>query len=248
MAMRVDILTLFPGMFAPVLDESMLRIAREKGLVEFHVHDLRPFGDGKRRNVDDRPYGGGPGMVMMCGPVFDAVERIETDSGGRARRVLMSPQGRLLNHAVAEELASDRRLLIVCGHYEGYDERIPVGLEADEISVGDYVLTGGELAAMVLVDAVVRLVPGVVGDADSVRRDSFAQGALGYPQYTRPPEFRGMKVPDVLMSGDHGRVEDWRRDQARLRTAQRRPELLMKRGVAAGQQERTESRELKADS
>jgi tRNA (guanine37-N1)-methyltransferase len=229
--MRVDILTLFPAMFPPVLSESILRIAQEKRIVECRVHDLRPFGVGSRRNVDDRPYGGGPGMVMTCAPVFRAVEEIEREAGP-AHRILTSPQGRLLTSDVAVELAARPRLLIVCGHYEGYDERIPAGLEADEISIGDYVLTGGELAAMVIVDAVVRLIPGVLGDEESSRRDSFAQGVLGYPQYTRPPEFRGMKVPDVLLSGDHAAIADWRAAQARLRTSQRKPGLLVKRGSA----------------
>lgn len=228
--MRVDILTLFPQVFPAVLGESMLRIAQEKGLAEFHVHDLRPFGEGSRRNVDDRPYGGGPGMVMMCGPVFDAVEAVERQAGGAARRALTSPQGRLLDDTLARELAREERLLIVCGHYEGYDERIAIGLGADEISIGDYVLTGGELAAMVIVDVVSRLIPGVLGDEESARRDSFAGGHLGWPQYTRPPEFRGMSVPELLLSGDHGRIAAWRQEQSRLRTAQRRPELLLKRG------------------
>ena len=228
--MRVDILTLFPAMFRPVLSESILRIAREKGLVDFHVHDLRASGEGSRRNVDDRPYGGGPGMVLMCGPVFDAVDAIEKQAGGAAYRVLTSPQGRPLAHEVALELAEKPRLLIVCGHYEGVDERISIGLKADEISIGDYVLTGGELAAMVIVDAVVRLVPGALGDEESGRCDSFAQGLLGWPQYTRPPEFRGMRAPEVLLEGDHAKVAEWRVEQARLRTAQRRPELLFRRG------------------
>ena len=228
--MRVDILTLFPAMFSPVLRESILRIAQEKGLVQFHVHDLRHWGEGSRRNVDDRPYGGGPGMVMACGPVFDAVAAIETEAAGRARRVLTSPQGRMLTDDLARGLAREERLLIVCGHYEGYDERIPLGLEADELSIGDYVLTGGELAAMVIVDVMARLVPGVLGDDESVKRDSFAEGVLGCPQYTRPEEYRGMRVPEVLLSGDHALIAEWRREQARLRTAERRPELLMKRG------------------
>lgn len=229
MPVRVDILTLFPAMFPPVLSESILGIAQTKGAVEFHVHDLRPFGEGSRRNTDDRPFGGGPGMVMTCPPVFDAVESIEREAGGRAHRVLTTPQGRLLSHDVAEELSRKERLLILCGHYEGYDERIPVGLEADEISIGDYVLTGGELAAMVIADAVVRLLPGVVGDAASVERDSFARGTLGYPQYTRPREFRGMKAPEALLSGDHAKIAAWREEQARLRTAQRRPGLMIGR-------------------
>jgi tRNA (guanine37-N1)-methyltransferase len=227
--MRVDILTLFPGMFAPVLNESILRIAQEKGLVEFHVHDLRPFGEGSRRNVDDRPFGGGPGMVMTCGPVFNAVAQIEAQAGGRARRLLTSPQGRLLTHDVALELASEARLLILCGHYEGYDERIPLGLGAAEISIGDYVLTGGELPAMVIVDAVARLLPGVLGDDESSRRDCFTGGLLGYPQYTRPAEFAGMKTPEVLLSGDHARVAQWRAEETQRRTMQRRPDLVTRR-------------------
>jgi tRNA (guanine37-N1)-methyltransferase len=229
--MRVDILTLFPAIFPPMLSESILRIAQEKRIVECRVHDLRPFGEGSRRNVDDRPYGGGPGMVMTCAPVFRAVEEIEREAG-RAHRILTSPQGRLLTNDIAMELAAEPRLLIISGHYEGYDERIPAGLEADEISIGDYVLTGGELAAMVILDAFVRLIPGVLGDEESSRRDSFAQGMLGYPQYTRPPEFRGMKVPEVLLSGDHAAIAEWRAAQARLRTAQRKPGLLVKRGTA----------------
>lgn len=226
--MQVDILTLFPEMFKPVLGRSILAIAQEKGLVRFRVHDLRSFGQGRRRNVDDRPYGGGPGMVLTCEPVFDAVEAIERASGGRAYRILTTPQGRLFTQDLARELAAKPHLLLVCGHYEGYDERIPLGLEADEISIGDYVLTGGEPAAMVVADAVTRLVPGVLGDEESNQRDSFAQGLLGYPQYTRPPEFRGMTVPEVLLSGDHAKVAGWRAEQARLRTARRRPDLLMK--------------------
>jgi tRNA (guanine37-N1)-methyltransferase len=230
--MRVDILTLFPAMFPAALAESILRIAQEKGIVDCRVHDLRPFGEGSRRNVDDRPYGGGPGMVMMCGPVFHAVEEVERETG-RAHRIVTSPQGRLLTHEVALELAAKPHLLILCGRYEGYDERIPLGLEADEVSIGDYVLSGGELAALVILETVVRLIPGVLGDEDSSRRDTFAQGGLGYPQYTRPPEFRGMKAPEVLLSGDHGRIAEWRAAQAKLRTAQRRPDLLIKRGSAA---------------
>ena len=228
--MRVDILTLFPAMFAPVLDESILRLAQEKGLVDFHVHDLRPFGESARRNVDDRPFGGGPGMVMTCGPLFRAVEAIEQEAGGRSHRVLTSPQGRPFNHEYAVELASKSRILLICGHYEGFDERISDGLAADEISVGDYVLTGGELPAMIIVDAVARLVPGVLGDEESGKRDSFAQGLLGWPQYTRPVEFRGMRVPEVLLSGNHAEIDAWRTEQARLRTAERRPDLLLKRG------------------
>ena len=237
--MRIDILTLFPALFEPVLQESMLRIAQEKGLVEFHLHDLRPFGEGKRRSVDDRPFGGGPGMVLMCGPVFDAVEAIEREAGDGAHRVLTSPQGRPLTHRVAARLAAMPRLLIICGHYEGYDERIAEGLDAEEISIGDYVLTGGELAAMVMADAVTRLVPGVLGDEESSVRDSHADALLGWPQYTRPRQFRGMSVPEVLLSGNHGRIEKWRREQAFKRTAERRPELLKRRAARAELPEQT---------
>jgi tRNA (guanine37-N1)-methyltransferase len=227
--MRMDVLTLFPAMFEPILGESMLRIAQEKGLAEFQTHDLRAFGEGKRRTVDDRPYGGGPGMVLMCDPVFDAVESIEAQAGGQARRILTSPQGRPLTHALAQELAGEDRLLLICGHYEGYDERIAQGLKAEEVSIGDYVLTGGELAAMVILDAVTRLIPGVLGEDASRERDCFTSGMLGYPQYTKPRNFRGMAVPDLLLGGDHGKVAQWRADQARKRTADRRPELFYRR-------------------
>jgi tRNA (guanine37-N1)-methyltransferase len=227
--MRIDILTLFPQMFAPVLQESMLRIAQEKNLVEFHVHDLRPFGEGQRKSVDDRPFGGGPGMVLMCAPVYRAVAEAERLAGGPAHRVVTSPQGRPLTHEVAARLAREPRVAIICGHYEGYDERIVAGLEAEEISIGDYVLTGGELAALVIADAVSRLVPGVLGAAESSARDCFANAMLSYPQYTRPREFCGMAVPEVLVSGDHGRIAAWRAAQARQRTAERRPELFMRR-------------------
>ena len=237
--MRIDILTLFPGMFDAVLRESMLGIAQDKGLVQFHVHDLRPYGEGKRRTVDDRPYGGGPGMVIMCGPVFDAVAAIDAEAGGRTRRVVTSPQGRLLTQKLAAHLAGTERLLLVCGHYEGYDERIVAGLEAEEISLGDYVLTGGELAAMVIADAVTRLVPGVLGKAESSERDCFSQGLLGFPQYTRPPVFGGMVAPEVLLSGDHGAIARWRTEQARTRTTERRPDLLKKR-IAVATVERRE--------
>ena len=231
--MRIDILTLFPGMFTPVLQESILRIAQEKRLVEFHVHDLRAHGEGTRRSVDDRPYGGGPGMVLMCAPVFAAVAEIEAEAGGAARRIVTSPQGRPLTHGLARQLAGAGRLLLICGRYEGHDERIVEGLAAEEVSIGDYVLTGGELAAMVIADAVTRLVPGVLGKADSSARDCFTHGLLGFPQYTRPPVFDGMAVPELLQSGDHGRIAQWRTEQAWTRTVERRPDLLPKRVAAA---------------
>jgi len=224
--MRIDILTLFPQMFAPVLSESILRIAQEKGLAQFRLVNVRDFARDRRHSVDDEPYGGGPGMVMAPGPVFDAVESVESPGEERVRRILLTPQGRRFDQGLAEELAREEHLILICGRYEGFDERIRIGLQPQEISIGDYVLTGGELPAMVVVDAVVRLIPCVLGDSASAKGDSFSCGMLGTPQYTRPANFRGMTVPQVLLSGDHGRVAAWRAEQARLRTLQRRPDLL----------------------
>ena len=226
--MRIDVLTLFPGMFPPVLNESILRIAQDKGLADLRLVDLRRFTTDRRRTVDDKPFGGGAGMVMMCGPVFEAVQAAEADApeSVRPRRVLLTPQGARFTQSLARELAREEHLVLICGHYEGFDERIREGLNPTEISIGDYVLTGGEVPAMVVIDAVVRLIPGVLGDERSNRSDSFAAGRLSAPQYTRPRVFRGMAVPDVLLSGDHARIEAWRREQALARTRERRPELL----------------------
>ncbi|MBM4048008.1 MAG: tRNA (guanosine(37)-N1)-methyltransferase TrmD [Planctomycetes bacterium] len=224
--MRIDILTLFPGMFAPVLGDSMLKIAQEKRLVEFHLHDIRDYSEDKHKKVDDRPYGGGPGMVMKPEPVFRAVEAVEKLSDAPAKRILLTPQGDRLNQRLAGELAREPRLMLICGRYEGFDERIRLGLNVSELSIGDYVLSGGEVAAMVVIEAVVRLVPGVLGDPESAKWESFSDGLLDFPQYTRPPEFRGMKVPDVLLSGDHAKIEQWRLEQARERTKARRSDLL----------------------
>lgn len=224
--MRVDVLTIFPEMFPPVLETSILRIAQEKRLVEFHVHDIRDYTDDKRRTTDDKPYGGGPGMVMMPGPVFAAVEAADAMAPAPARRILLSPQGERFTQRRARELSGEPRLMLICGRYEGFDERIRIGLNALEISIGDYVLSGGELAALVVIDAVVRLLPNVLGSEDSTKEESFASGLLEYPQYTRPPEFRGMKAPEVLLSGDHGKVAEWRRQEALRRTRERRPDLL----------------------
>lgn len=225
--MQVDVLTLFPEMFGGFQSCGIIRIAQEKGLLDLRVSNFRDFARDRHKSVDDRPYGGGPGMVLMCGPIFDAVEQVEAE-GPEPRRVLLTPQGRPLTQPLLEELSQERRLLLLCGHYEGYDERIRVGLKPLEVSVGDYVLTGGELPAMTLIDGVTRLIPGVLGHAESARDDSFARedGGLEGPQYTRPREFRGLKVPDVLLSGDHGRIAAWRSEQGRQRTKQRRPELL----------------------
>jgi tRNA (guanine37-N1)-methyltransferase len=229
MPMRIDILTIFPQMFPPVLGEGMTRIAQERGLVEFRYHDLRDYTEDKHRSVDDRPFGGGPGMVMMCGPIFRAVEAIEAQSPVKATRIMLCPQGRPLSQTLLRRLAEEHRLLLICGRYEGFDERIRIGLAPLEISIGDYVLSGGEVPAMVVVDAVVRLIPGVTGHPDSTKSESFGQeGLLEYPQYTRPVEFRGMQVPEVLRSGNHGKIAEWQREQARRRTAQRRPDLLSK--------------------
>jgi tRNA (guanine37-N1)-methyltransferase len=224
--MRIDILTLFPEMFESPLNHSILRRAQERGIVAIALANIRDFATDKYRKVDDKPYGGGPGMVMMPGPLFDCFEHIERLTPHRGRVILLTPQGTPFNQAKAHELAHEDRLILVAGRYEGFDERIRIGLNAEQISIGDYVLNGGELAALVIVDAVVRLLPGALGDEDSARNDSFSQGLLEYPQYTRPEVFRRMKVPDILLSGDHAKIARWRRDQALERTRQRRPDLL----------------------
>jgi len=223
--MRFDVLTLFPRIFEGFLDESIVRIAQDKGLAEFHLWDIRDYTDDKHRKVDDRPYGGGPGMVLMPGPVFAAVEAAEADAATPSRTFLLSPQGRTLNQALARELAQEPRVMLVCGRYEGFDERIRIGLEAEELSVGDYVLAGGETAAMVAIEAVTRLIPGVLGHPESVEYESFEGGTLDCPHYTRPPVFRDMAVPEVLLSGDHERIRRWREAQAERRTQERRPDL-----------------------
>ncbi len=224
--MRIDVLTLFPGMFEPVLSDSMLKIAQEKGLAEICVHNIRDYSADRHRKVDDRPYGGGPGMVMKPDVVVAAVEAVEAMDPRPAERILLSPQGRRFEQPLARALARRERLLLICGRYEGFDERILLALKPLELSIGDYVLTGGEAPAMVVIDAVVRLVPGVLGHPQSAEQDSFESGLLDYPQYTRPVEFRGMRVPDVLLSGDHAAIARWRREQARKKTARVRPDLL----------------------
>ena len=220
--MKVDVLTLFPAMFAGPLDESIIRRAREAGRLELVINDLREWTHDRHRTVDDEPYGGGPGMVLKPEPVFEAIEDL---AGAETRVVLMTPQGRPFKQAVARELSVHGHLLLVCGSYEGYDERIR-SLAHDELSIGDYVLTNGALPAMVVIDAVVRLLPGVLGDDASSAEESFSEGLLEYPQYTRPAEFKGMKVPEVLLSGNHAEIAKWRREQAAQRTAERRPDLL----------------------
>jgi tRNA (guanine37-N1)-methyltransferase len=231
MATRFDILTLFPGMCRAVLGESIPRIAEEKGAASYHLHNFRDFAEGVHQAVDDRPYGGGPGMVLKPEPVFKCVRHVLTQDPQPARMVLLTPQGRRFDQSVARELTAAPRVLMLCGRYEGFDERIRQGFAWDEISIGDYVLSGGELAALVIVDAVVRLLPGVLGDDSGAQDDSFGLSVAGadtrdeqlieYPHYTRPVEFEGMRVPEVLQSGHHGEIQKWRLEQARQRTRQR---------------------------
>ena len=221
--MKIDVLTLFPEMFGGVLSESILRIAQEKELLDVEVWDIRDFTSDRHRTADDRPYGGGPGMVMKVEPVFACLEHVLAMRGTEAHRVLMTPQGRTFRQDVAREFAAKEHLLLLCGHYEGFDERIRIGLTPDEVSVGDYVLSGGELAAMVVIDAVTRLLPGVLGSTESLDEESFTEGdLLEYPQYTRPAEFRGMKVPEILLSGHHENIRAWRAEMAVRRTQERR--------------------------
>ena len=221
--MKIDVLTLFPGMFPGPLDESIIKRACESGRLQLGVHDLRDYTHDRHRTVDDRPFGGGPGMLMKPEPLFEAVEALR---GKKTRVILTSPSGRPVRQQIARELAAEEHLLLVCGSYEGFDERVRERLAHDEISIGDYVLTNGALPAMVIIDAVTRLLPGVLGDDESSADEAFSDRLLEYPQYTRPAEFRGMSVPEVLLSGDHAAIEQWRRKQARERTAQRRPDLL----------------------
>jgi len=223
--MRIDVLTLFPEMFAPILGTSIPKRAAQKGLVEYHLTNPRDFATDAHKSVDDKPFGGGPGMVMMCPTVFDAVEHIEKQDERPALRILTTPQGRKLDQPLVEELAKQPRLLLIAGHYEGFDERIIEGLKPLELSIGDYVLSGGELAAMVVIDAVVRLLPGAIGHEQGVHDDTFTEGLLEHPQYTRPREFRGMAVPDILLSGNHSLIAKWRLDQRKQRTQARRPDL-----------------------
>jgi tRNA (guanine37-N1)-methyltransferase len=225
MPIRIDILTLFPEMFQPILGTSIPKRAAEKGLVSYHLTHIRDFATDAHKSVDDKPFGGGPGMVLMCQTLFDAVEATEKQDPRPATRILLTPQGRVMTQDVAEELAKQERLLLIAGHYEGFDERIIEGLKPMELSIGDYVLSGGELAAMVVVDAVVRLLPGVLGAATGAADESFADGLLEYPQYTRPREFRGMAVPDVLLGGNHKAIAAWRLEQRKIRTEQRRRDL-----------------------
>ena len=222
--MLICVLTLFPKMFEGALSESILKIAQEKGALRVKLFNLRDWGIGKRKSVDDKPYGGGPGMVLRPEPVFGAVEEITRE--GRWRKILLSPQGKKLTQSLVNELSREENILLVCGHYEGFDERIREGLNLEEISIGDYITTGGELPALVIIDAIARLLPGVLGNEESPRQESFSEGLLEAPQYTRPLQFRTMRVPEILRSGDHKKVAQWRESQARARTRLRRPDLL----------------------
>lgn len=226
--MHIDILTLFPEMFSNVFHTSMLKKAKEKDLFNYRLVNFRDYTENIHQKVDDYPYGGGAGMVLTPQPVFDAVEDITKDRTTSPRIVLMCPQGETYTQKKAEELAKEEHLILICGHYEGYDERIREHLVTDEISIGDYVLTGGELGAMVVADSVVRLLPGVLGNKTSAPQDSFSTGLLEYPHYTRPADFRGMKVPDVLLSGNHAKIDTWRKTESLRRTYERRKDLLEK--------------------
>ena len=225
MPLRIDILTLFPEMFTPILGTSIPKRAAEKGLVEYHLTNIRQFATDAHLSVDDRPFGGGPGMVMMCQTLFDAVESVEKQDPRPATRVLLTPQGQKFDQKLADELARKERLLLIAGHYEGFDERIIEGLRPMEVSIGDYVLSGGEIPAMVIIDSVVRLLPGALGAEDGAADESFADGLIEHPQYTRPREFRGMSVPEMLLSGNHRAIAAWRLEQRKLRTKERRPDL-----------------------
>jgi tRNA (guanine37-N1)-methyltransferase len=224
--MRIDILTLFPEMFEAVLKESIIGRAADKQLIQLEFHNIREYSENKHRKVDDYPYGGGLGMVMQCQPIFDAVESIKSVLGKKPYTILMSPQGRTFDQSKAKEFSTYENLMIICGHYEGIDERVTEALVDEEISIGDFVLTGGEVAAMAVVEATCRLIPGVLKEDASHIVESFTEGLLEFPQYTRPTVYRGMEVPEVLLSGHHENIEKWRRYQSLKRTFEKRPELL----------------------
>ena len=226
--MRIDIITIFPGMFSAVLNESIIKRAQQKAKVSIFVHDLRHYTLDKLHKVDDRPFGGGSGMVMQAEPIFRAVRAIKKKIRGKSKVILLCPQGKKFDQGYANKLSKCPNLIFICGHYEGIDERVREGLADEVISIGDYVLTGGELPAMVLVDSIVRLIPGVLGDKNSLNFESFEGNLLEYPQYTRPALFKGMSVPGILLSGNHKKIEAWRRQEALKLTKQRRPDLLKK--------------------
>jgi tRNA (guanine37-N1)-methyltransferase len=226
--MRFDVLTLFPEIFDGYLTQSLLKLAIERGLVQIERHNIRDWSRDKHKSVDDRPFGGGPGMILKPEPVVEAVEAVQAMGDSPGRVVMLTPQGRRLDQKLVEELAGHERLLLLCGRYEGFDQRVNDILEPEEVSIGDCILGGGEVPAMVVIDAVVRLVPGVLGDEDSGRFDSFSTGnrLLEFAQYTRPREYRGLEVPEVLLTGDHQQIAAWREQNSRKRTAERRPDLM----------------------
>jgi len=231
--MRIDILTLFPEVFSEPLGASIVGRAQKNSIVEIKIHDIRKFSHDKHGKVDDRPYGGGPGMIIKPEPIFEAVEFVKKEVPvSTPKAIFMTPQGETFSQKKAIELSAEAHLIMICGRYEGVDERVREALATEEISIGDYVISGGELAAMVVVEAIVRLLPGALGDENSARSDSFFENFLEYPQYTRPPEYRGMKVPAVLCSGDHEEIRKWRRREALRRTLQRRPDVLEKMELA----------------
>ena len=238
--MRIDVLTLFPEMMAGPLDVSIVKRARTSGLLDLRFINLRDYTHDRHKTVDDRPFGGGPGMVLKPEPIFEALEALADD---QTHVILTTPAGRVFNQSLARELAQKPHLLFISGSYEGVDERVREALVDDEVSIGDYVLTNGGLAALVIIDAVTRLLPGALGDEESAADESFSHGLLEYPHYTRPAEFRGMKVPEILLSGHHAEIQKWRARQARLRTEQQRPDLLIAPGDRAAQKEQNESRE-----
>lgn len=235
--MKIDVLTLFPEMFTGVFGQSILQKAAEKSAVQYNVVNFRDYADNKHNSVDDYPYGGGAGMVLKPQPIFDAVAALKENTDSKKTKViLLCPQGERYDQRKAEELAREDHLIFICGHYEGYDERIREHVVTDEISIGDYVLTGGELGAMVVIDSVVRLLPEVLGNQESHMKDSFSTGLLEHPHYTRPADFRGMKVPDILLSGNHKLIEEWRNKEALRRTLLRRPDLLDNMELTAEQE------------
>ncbi|MCX7927722.1 MAG: tRNA (guanosine(37)-N1)-methyltransferase TrmD [Candidatus Omnitrophica bacterium] len=236
--MRIDILTIFPKMFSAVLQESIIKRAQQKNMVQIFVHDLRNYTANKHRKVDDRPYGGGPGMILCCQPIFSAVRHIlqevkkektnKIKGKAKPQVILLCPQGKTFSQKMAKKLAKEKHLIFICGRYEGIDERVRTHLVNQEISIGDFVLSGGELPAMVVIDTLIRLIPGVLGDKNSLNFESFEGNLLEYPQFSRPANFEGMKVPSVLLSGNHALITAWRKAQALKRTKQRRPDLLKK--------------------
>lgn len=225
--MRFDVLTLFPGLFDSYLDQSLLKKAIDAGLVDVNLWDFREWTTDKHRSVDDKPFGGGPGMLIACDPVYRCVEHVQKQADAPGQLIMLTPQGRTLDQSLVEELAEKPRLVMLCGRYEGFDDRIRQGLQPLEISAGDFICNGGEVPAMMVIDTVIRLVPGVLGDETSHKYDSFSQsGLLEYPQFTRPREFRGMEVPEVLLSGDHAKIDEWRKEQSLKRTRELRADLL----------------------